>query len=495
MQMTIVRAVGVVLATLVAGCGPGQVDGTGETGSRDIGTAGGEVRARDTLVTLPEGAVEETLTITIKRAPVEELPEGAIGSAVDLGPDGAQFKVPVTVQLKFDPAQLPEPDRTDLVWVGTVVDGEWEPLADLQLDLENNTVRGTTLHFSRFSAVFGCGRDRLCPVQLGFASPPQVVTVGDCSEPVELHALNYDGNLVPVMYDTVVALGASDSSLAFYADSGCQREINSLTIPTNGRQATFYFRGRADRSVTITAAARDLTDASQDEQIVLGPAVQFGYFSASQWGVISGECSSVATVAFEDAYGDRFPVPNDALVTLAASGSANVTFYSDDACTTATSGVTIPAGTASASFYFSGNLTGTPPQVAPVVLTATVSAFGGVFSATQDATIVPLRPEGIRFFTLAQTLEAGRCSAPITVGAVDGQGNGTAVPTDTRVDLGRSPGLVLYSDQMCTNEVWVLTIPAHGTSASFYFKGDTAGTYSITALSVFGAATQQETIQ
>jgi hypothetical protein len=495
--MTIVRTAAVALAALGvagAGCG-GIVDGTGETGYRDIGTGGGEVKARDTVVSVPEGALEQTETITIDRAPAEELPEGAIaGTAVDLGPDGMQFRAPVTVRLRFDPAQLPELDRGDLVWVGTVVDGEWEPLENPALDLEASTVSGTTTHFSRFAAVFGCGRGRRCPVRLDFGSRPQQVVAGECSEAVLLQTVDHADRVSPVRHDTAVALSAGDSSLTFYGDAGCQREITGLTIPAGGARASFHFRGRADRSVTITAAARDLRPASQDERIVPGPAVRFDYFTQPQ-RVAEGDCSAVATVAFVDAFGNRTPVPNDARVTLAASGNAQVTFYSDAACTVASSGEVIPAGAAAASFYFSGALTGTVPQATAVTLTATVGAFGGAFSASQDASIVPPPPSGIRFMTQAQTVTAGRCSAPVMVGAVDRRGNRTAVEADTAVNLDAPTGLVTYSDQSCTTQVRVVTIPAGGVSTSFYFKGSAAGTYTITASSGIGSATQDQTIE
>lgn len=494
MRMTIMRAAAVMVVALGVGCG-GIVDGSGDTGYKDIGTGGGEVRARDVAVTLPEGALEQTETISIDRAPAEEeLPEGVLGSAIDLGPDGSQFKEPVRVELKFDPTQLPEGDPTEDLWVGTVVDGEWEPLADPQIDLESNTVSGTTLHFSRFARVWDCGRGRRCPVQLGFSTRPQQVVAGACSDPVGIHTLDYNGNVSPVRRDTLVLLSTDASSLAFYADANCQREINHLTIPARGARASFYFRGRADRAATITVQARRLRPDSQTEQIIPGTATRFVYVTDPQ-RVISGDCSAVATVAFLDSLANRSPLPSDARVLLSASGPISVTFYSDASCTTATSGVTIPAGAATASFYFSGSLTGTVPQPALVSLTATVGTLGAAYTASQDASIVPQPPNGLRFFSLAQTLAANRCSALTMVGAVDRQGNRTPVEADTAVSLTAPTGLLLYSDSACTTEVRGVTIPAGGMATSFYFKGLAAGTYPISAAASIGSATQDQTIQ
>ena len=488
------KALTLASAVLGAACG-GIVDGTGETGYRTIDASGGEVKARNTVVTVPEGAVDSALTVTIAPAPANQLPEGAAGKAVDVGPEGAEFLQPVTVQLAFDPDALPDPTRADLTWVGGVVDGEWEPLLDPVVDEAARVVRGTTRRAGRFGVVHACGRGRRCPVALDFDSAPQRVQAGDCSGAAVLKATDASGRRSPVMHDTAVALSADEASLSFYEDAACQRQISALSIPARQTDATFYFRGRAARSVTLTAQARDLRQGNQDETIYPGPGITFSFVTAMQ-RVGSGACSDATTVAFEDAYGNRAPVPNDARVTLALTpATANAALYSDAACTTATSGVTMSSGTASATFWFKDTLGS--PQVETLTITGSVGAFGGAFTASQDESIYVLPPAAVRFFSLAQTIGVGLCSGTTMVGLVDGSGNRTPAAATTAVDLAIPAGVMLYSDSACATPMQNRTfISAGATATSFYFRAPNLGTYTITASSSgLASDSQDETVR
>ncbi|HVE84892.1 MAG TPA: hypothetical protein VND93_18675, partial [Myxococcales bacterium] len=380
MRNRILPAVVAALALVGAACG-GIVDGTGETGYKTLGTGGGEVRARDAVVTVPEGAVDQPVTFTIAPAPAEELPEGAAGLAVDVGPDASELKVPMTVQLRWNADLLPDATRPDLVWIGTVVDGEWDPLPDPVLNEVDRTAAGSTLRSGRFGVVYGCGRGRRCPVALDFASAPQQVLAGDCSAPVALRTMDVTGRSSPVQHDTTVALSADEASLIFYGDAACQRQISSLVIPARQSAATLYFRGRVSRSVTLTAQARDLRAGTQDEAILPATATaSFGFVTAAQ-RVNAGACSAASTLAFEDAYGNRAPVPGDARVILSAT-SGTVTFYGDDRCLTSTSGITMPAGAASVTFWFKDDTASLQGET--VTLTGAVGAFGSSYTASQD---------------------------------------------------------------------------------------------------------------
>jgi len=485
------KALTLASAVVGAACG-GIVDGTGETGYRTIDAAGGEVKAKDTVVTVPEGAVDAALTVTIAPAPADQLPEGAAGKAVDVGPDGAEFLQPVTVQLAFDPDALPDPTRVDLTWVGGVVDGEWEPLLDPVVDEVARVVRGTTRRAGRFGVVHACGRGRRCPVALDFDSAPQRVQAGDCSGAAVLKATDAAGRRSPVMHDTAVALSADEASLRFYGDAACQREISSLTIPARQTDASFYFSGRAARSVTLTAQARDLRQGTQDESIAPGPGITFSFVTAPQ-RLYAGRCSSAATVAFEDAYGNRAPVPNDARVIPSATATiGTVTFYSDDTCATATGGVTMPGGTASASLWFKDDL-GPTAGGETITITTAVGAFGGAFTASQDESVGSPVPAALKFYTLAQTIGVGNCSAATTVGLMDASGNRTVAEASTTVALSIPGGVMLFRDSACaTQGTNIVTIPAGQGSATFYFMAPNLGTYTITASSSGLASDSQD---
>jgi len=480
-------------ALLGAACG-GLYDGNGDTGYKSIGAGGGEVHARDTVVTVPEGAVDEETTFTIAPAPAEELPEGAAGLAVDVGPEGAEFKEAVTIDLRFDASALPDPTRPDLVWLGTVVDGEWEPLLDPVIDEASGRVRGTTRRAGRFGVVHGCGRARRCPVALDFVGGPLRVMAGDCSPATELRTVDHNGRASPVLHDTAVVLSADEPSVSFYLDSGCARDsISSVVIPARQSGATVYFRGRAARGVTLTAQARDLRQGTHGVTIYPGPGITFGFITAPQ-RVMTGACSSASTLAFEDAYGNRSPVLNDARMTLSANAAGTVGFYSDGTCTTPTAGITIPAGSASGSLWFKYDLQG--PANETITLAVTVGAFGGSFTASQDQTVASRQAVAVRYFSLPQDISVGACSGVTMVGLVDETGNRTPATATTAVSLSAPASVVLYADSACTVQTSTTWIPGGGMSASFYFRALNAGTFTITATSSgLGSATQDETVR
>jgi len=340
------------------------------------------------VVSVPEGAVDRTTGLSITPAPAEELPEGTVGPAMDLGPADTQFSAPVTIQLRFDADRMEDSTRLDLLWVGTLVEGEWEPLENLTVDEATRTVRGTTRRGGRYGPVYGCGRGRRCPIALKFVSAPGRVITGECSEALELRTVSYSGRIAPVVHDTLVALSSDYQNLYFFADADCTVQVDALRIPAGRSGTSFHVRGRETPGATITARARDLRADTHTLAIGTGPRVRFGFIT-SQQRVHSGACSGENLLAFVDANGNRLPLPNPARVIFSATSRATVTFYSDPRCQNATGGIPMDAGTASMSFWFSADLGASAEQVEIITLTATVGAFDQGFTASQDESIYP----------------------------------------------------------------------------------------------------------
>lgn len=477
-----------VMATLLGFSCNGLIDGTGETGYRDIGTSGGDVRAKDTVVSVPEGAVDHTERLTITPAPAEELPMGSAGLAVDLGPDGMQFTTPVKVQLAFDPAALPDPSRPDLVWIGTVVDGEWEPLADTEVNLETNTVSGTTLHFSRYGVVHGCGEGRRCATRISISSPAQRVAQGACSGRVGIRLLDEHERLAPVQHDTGLRLTSSRDGVAFYSDEACLHETHELAMARGTSETRFFFKGSSAGAFAVTVAARDLRPASQEDAIVAPTTTHHLTFVSARQSVGIGACSAATTVELQNGANEPVPVAAELPLSLSTVGSVGVSFFSDAACSVPTSQVAIPAGASQASFYFRIR----EAAQANFVLVATTGELIG----RQEASITPAAAAGLRFHSLAQTVGVDHCSGLTLLGAVDSAGNRTWVTTTTTVSLASSAaGIQLYSDSACTTAISSVTLTASELSAGFYFKGSAAGSYTLTATADgLTAGSQAETI-
>src|SRR5262249_22988364 len=161
---------------------------------------------------------------------------------------------------------------------------------------------------------------------------------------------------------------------------------------------------------------------------------------------------------------NRSPVPNDARVTLSATASTGgtVTLYSDDQCTVSTAGVTMPGGTASASFWFKDDLSATALSET-IPITAGLGAVRGGVHASQDEAVTARRAVGLRYYSLPQDLSVGLCSATTTVGLVDAAGNRIPASSSTAVTLSTPPGLVLYVDAACAQPAqFIVFIPAGG---------------------------------
>lgn len=104
---------------------------------------GGELR-----IEVPPGALPREVMLTIEPSP--DAPDGGVGTAYDLGPDGTVFASPVLLALPYAPSQSVDPSQLALA---TVVDGHWEILAHSYVDSGAGLIYGTTLHFSTFGVI------------------------------------------------------------------------------------------------------------------------------------------------------------------------------------------------------------------------------------------------------------------------------------------------------------------------------------------------------
>jgi hypothetical protein len=112
-------------------------------------------------VTVPPGAGIDPATITIEAVPATETPQEVTvagdrilpGSAYRLGPDDANFTMPVTVTLRRARADLGLDASAPLPEIALATrssEGVWEPLADPLVTEEEGVIliSGTTTHFS-----------------------------------------------------------------------------------------------------------------------------------------------------------------------------------------------------------------------------------------------------------------------------------------------------------------------------------------------------------
>ena len=149
---------GLTVALLLVGCGGGGDTVTPTPPDPNtIGSVGGTVSAENGTVrlTIPAGALSSTTRITVDRVtnpPAD--PNLAGGTSFDFGPDGTQFAVPVTMQLTWDSALLPNDVAPEQLTIAKLVSGAWEPLAATPVvNVAARTVAAPVLSFSSYAIV------------------------------------------------------------------------------------------------------------------------------------------------------------------------------------------------------------------------------------------------------------------------------------------------------------------------------------------------------
>ena len=135
-----------MVLAFMAGCG--LVDSSGLTWVRQIGPEGGVVELEGATLTIPEGAVAQKTEFSIRPAP--DAPEGHIGPAYRIEPDGFQFAVPATLVIDVDPELVPQDVTPESLRLAYVQDGAWITL-EMDFDSEMNLgepVKGNISHLS-----------------------------------------------------------------------------------------------------------------------------------------------------------------------------------------------------------------------------------------------------------------------------------------------------------------------------------------------------------
>lgn len=321
------------------------------------------------------------------------------------------------------------------------------------------------------------------PSKLTFSTAPQTIPAGSCSGITTIRADDASNNVSAVAADTTVTLTGPPA--VFYSDASCTTTITSITIPGGTSSASFYFISNTSGTLGLTASAAGLTDGTQNETITSLALSKLKYDTAAQT-VVAGTCSSAVTVTAADVFDN--PVLVAAPVNVTMTG-ASASFFSDAACSTPLTGVTISAGTSSSSFYFKRNVVG----VFPLDVSAT-----SLTGASQNETIIAAPPDQLAITSPAQnTIEAGTCSDPVVIQIRDEFGNPTLATSNTTVDLS-APGTTFYGTNDCSGApITSVVIPTGSSTATVYFRRDSSGAATITiddAANILDPTTQPSTV-
>ena len=113
-----------------------------------IGSNGGTFGIDGISVTIPPGALDHDITISI--TPIAAPAAGALGQAFEIGPTGTQFLQPVLITFSYTDAEL-DGSAASAYAVDTIVDGAWQPVSAPMVDPYTHTISGTSTHLSPYA--------------------------------------------------------------------------------------------------------------------------------------------------------------------------------------------------------------------------------------------------------------------------------------------------------------------------------------------------------
>lgn len=193
---------------------------------------------------VPSASLATPITVTAQPVTTDPTQPANIdlvgGSAVDLGPEGTTFAKPITIQLRYDPAQQPSGFTQAALRLATLEDGRWVEIHGSTVDVVHHTVSGQTTHFSTYGVVafetftqVSIGDNHVCGVtpnqdaycwglnslgQLGAATSTVCTQPNGTTQPCSSTPLLVDGGL---KWASISAAGNRTCGLTTSGDAYC----------------------------------------------------------------------------------------------------------------------------------------------------------------------------------------------------------------------------------------------------------------------------------
>jgi hypothetical protein len=230
----------VVVSLFLVACG--DATSPGEEPEGVVDASGGVVTADNGKVRLevPAGAVSGQTQITIERASAPAAnPNLLPGTAYEFGPSGLQFTSPVTLDLAYDPAELPAGAHEQRLRIFKQVGSGWVLDAEAAgVDAAANRVRASIMGFSTHAVLHDpCAT---APLSVGQAMSGQI-TQGDClvgSSYQERFAVEAEATTAVRITMTSSELRASLGLTAPGRDVDQALAFAARTAPADGGSAT-----------------------------------------------------------------------------------------------------------------------------------------------------------------------------------------------------------------------------------------------------------------
>lgn len=299
-------------------------------------------------------------------------------------------------------------------------------------------------------------------------------------------------NVSPVAADTVVSLsGGADGS--FYSNSTCTagNEITATTILSGAASRTVYFSKPTTTAavpganITLTASVAGWSpNATTSVNVTTGVPTHLGTANnavgiaiLSATNVAIGSRCLLTTVRVHDEANTLVPAARvlSSITATLSGGGAGAQFWSNAACTTAISTITINAGTNTRNFYYSSSTT--TPTVAINWTNGGLSGSG----SSRNVTVTSGVPSRLTWTTAPTSFNTNTCQTytfnvrdPNTVTAI-----GATVAAATDFQLADGSNGIFYSTAGCANPITTIRVAAASQSATFYYRKSTAAAVTL----------------
>ena len=298
-----------------------------------------------------------------------------------------------------------------------------------------------------------------------------------CAGPFQVTSQDTFSNNAPVAGATTVNLSGSMNA-TYYSNATCTTPITSVTIAAAASTSSqYYVKDTAAETYTLTAQATSFTSLLQ----AMYSRTQIA-MTAGPTSIVAGTCAGPYTMSNLDASASPVvrSVSANSTFNLTDSSNSAGTFYSDAACSTPITTLTIANAASSANFYYVQNnvqsgfyLQSTSPYTNPLTAYQSNATYMSIsVSAGTPANLILTGP------SLTTT---GVCSAAFAVSSTDTFRNLANVGAAKTVNLSTAGSGIFYSDAGCTAVVTSVSISAGLNLAKFYLKNSVAETVSVTS--------------
>ncbi len=306
-------------------------------------------------------------------------------------------------------------------------------------------------------------------------SGPGSGTTTDCLA-FDLGVSDSSGNSTLFPSSASIALSSAGVG-AFYSSSSCSAgsQTSAVAATAGASSVSVYYKRTSAGTSVLTASATGLTSGTATLLISTAPATQLSITGPSAIG--TSQCAAF-TVKLLNADGVLAAWTQSASVTLGGASGTGA-FYSNSSCSSLVSGLTIPQGSTSGTFYYSQ--TASSPNLTLTAQATGLTSGSFVLSlGAGPATILNITASSTSF----TTVDCQRLSVSFKDASLYDVVNSNAATLSFSVISGSG---AIYSNATCTTPMTQATAPAGAWSfENVYFKSTSAttATVQVTAVSM-----------